>query len=99
MAGDDQLLGLDGDDTLAGADGADTLQGGDGADRLLGGQGNDTCIVQDFADRIVELTGQGTDTVIATLPTVGSLYLAANVENLPCWAARTPTGWAKGSKT
>ncbi|TDH63539.1 hypothetical protein E2C06_06845 [Dankookia rubra] len=96
MAGDDQLLGMAGDDTLIGAEGEDTLQGGDGADRLVGGQGNDTYVVQDLADRIIEAANQGTDTVIATLGTAGSLYLTANVENLALLGGVNANGVGQG---
>jgi len=51
--------------TLVGNDGANSLNGGDDnlADILKGGRGNDTYLVQDKNDTIVELAGEGTDTV------------------------------------
>ncbi|MDE1153171.1 MAG: calcium-binding protein [Micavibrio sp.] len=62
---------------ITGNEGDNTLDGGLGDDSLVGGGGNDTYIV-DAHDTILEGTGGGTDTVIAS----GSYTLAANLENL-----------------
>ena len=45
---------------------------------MIGGTGNDTYLVDDVGDVIVELAGEGTDTVRSSL----SYVLAANFENL-----------------
>lgn len=75
-AGDDVLIGSEEDDVLAGAGGADTLvglggddvlDGGEGADLMLGGKGDDAYVVDDAGDVVVELAGEGIDTVETTL--------------------------------
>ncbi|WP_276307456.1 calcium-binding protein [Thiopseudomonas denitrificans] len=77
-AGDDQLYGGAGNDTLIGGAGNDLLDGGTGADIMRGGTGNDTYIVDDVGDQVIELAGQGTDLVMASI----DYTLTANVENL-----------------
>lgn len=72
------LFGMAGSDTLIGYGGNDLLDGGSGADVLIGGAGDDQYLVDDTADSIVETTGNGTDTVTATI----NYTLADNVENL-----------------
>jgi Ca2+-binding RTX toxin-like protein len=78
-AGDDDLFGQSGDDALDGGTGADLLDGGSGADAMQGGIGNDTYVVDDAGDAIVELAGQGFDTVETTLQ---SFKLGNNVERV-----------------
>ncbi|MFV3130310.1 hypothetical protein [Niveispirillum sp. KHB5.9] len=78
-AGDNSLRGGSGDDTLTGLAGNDTLDGGVGADSLVGGAGNDIYIVDDVGDVILELAGEGTDTVRAR---ADSYTLGAELENL-----------------
>jgi serralysin len=67
-------------DDLFGREGNDTLIGGSGAaNTLLGQQGDDTYIVADAGDSVIELAGEGIDTVQTAL----SIYtLRDNVENL-----------------
>ncbi|MCW1382099.1 calcium-binding protein [Novosphingobium sp. KCTC 2891] len=77
-AADDAIYGLGGADTLAGLAGDDWLDGGSGADAMSGGLGDDTYVVDVTGDTTIELAGEGTDTVRASL----SWVLAANVENL-----------------
>lgn len=87
MAGNDSLFGLGGNDTLLGGAGNDILHGGSGHDMLNGGlgadtmrgnQGNDVYVVNSHQDRVIELAGQGNDTVRASV----SHALTANVEAL-----------------
>lgn len=63
------LRGLDGNDTFGGAGGGDTLYGGKGDDKYLVFYADET---------VVELAGEGIDTVEAKVTT----GLSANVENL-----------------
>ncbi|POF39057.1 heme peroxidase [Pseudomonas laurylsulfativorans] len=78
-AGNDTLNGGDGNDTLLGGLGNDLLNGGAGADRLEGGLGNDTYRVDSAADGVIELTGEGQDSIQTSL---SSYTLGANTEHL-----------------
>nr|WP_284502689.1 MULTISPECIES: calcium-binding protein [unclassified Caballeronia] len=54
------------------------LDGVTGADTMIGGLGNDTYYVDNVGDQVVELAGEGADTINASI----SYTLGANVENL-----------------
>ena len=67
-----------GDNTIIGGIENNTLDGAAGADSLVGGGGDDIYIVDNAADAIIELAGEGTDTARASV----SYTLGAEVENL-----------------
>ena len=78
-AGDDVIMGLGGNDMLVGTAGNDILNGGAGADSMSGGLGNDIFVVDNIGDVVVELAGQGIDSVQTSLT---SFTLGNNIENL-----------------
>ncbi len=67
------------DNKLEGDAGNDTLDGDAGADSMTGGAGNDVFIVDEEGDDIVEIAGEGKDTVQSS---AAAYVLAAEVENL-----------------
>ncbi len=77
-AHDNKLTGNSGANTLTGRAGDDRLTGGLGADQMLGGEGDDLYEVDNTADVVIELAGEGTDTVESTV----TYTLASDVENL-----------------
>lgn len=76
---DNQMTGNTKANNLVGGIGEDTLDGGIGVDTLLGGVGNDTYVVDNSADVVTELSGDGEDTVLSM---AASYTLNAFVENL-----------------
>jgi Ca2+-binding RTX toxin-like protein len=76
--GNDQLTGGAGIDILNGGDGNDVMDGGIGADTMTGGLGDDTYYVDDAGDTTVELAGQGTDLIRASI----SWVMGGNIENM-----------------
>ncbi len=64
--------------TLTGNAGNNALSGGTGADTMLGGAGDDSYTVDNTGDVVTENSGEGTDTVNASV----TYTLGANVENL-----------------
>jgi Ca2+-binding RTX toxin-like protein len=74
------LTGNEYANALRGNAGVNTLIGGGGADTLIGGAGNDYYRVEEAADRVIEASGEGTDTVYAV--TSYALFAGSEVENL-----------------
>lgn len=74
----DRLTGNAGSNVLSGGIGNDTLDGGGGADILIGGDGNDIYVVDDVADQVFEIAGEGIDTVKSSV----SFTLITDVEKL-----------------
>jgi trimeric autotransporter adhesin len=85
---DNVITGNSGVNHLYGMAGNDTLNGGSGADFLVGGSGDDFYIVDNAADAITELAGEGIDSVQSSV----SYTLSANVENLSLTGYNTNTG-------
>jgi Ca2+-binding RTX toxin-like protein len=73
------VLGMEGNDTLIGGLGNDYLSGDEGVDVMTGGKGDDTYSVDDFADTVNEVAGEGTDTVETTL---SHYQIGDTIENL-----------------
>ncbi|NRF65384.1 calcium-binding protein [Aquincola sp. S2] len=77
-SGANVLRGMGGNDTIYGEGGHDTLDGGTGNDNLHGGTGDDQYVVDAAGDNVIELAGEGTDSVSASV----THTLDANVEKL-----------------
>lgn len=76
---DNLLQGNSGNNTLSGLNGNDVLDGKAGADQMEGGLGNDTYYVDNTGDKVIEKSGEGTDTVYSSVSfSIASLF----VENL-----------------
>ena len=100
LGGDDSLYGRGGNDFLYGLQGHDVLDGGSGADRMYGGTLNDTYYVDNAADLVFELGGEGMDTVRASasyaLPAGADVELLATGSDIGT-AAINLTGNASGN--
>ncbi len=91
-SGDDILLGARGEDTLNGYQGNDTLIGSGSADTMSGGTGDDYYDHVTSADTVVELAGEGTDTIRTRFDG----YLPNHVENLILFGSIAETGVGNG---
>ena len=96
-----RLTGAGGSDTIDGGLGNDTLVGNDVGgtednfvDVLRGGAGDDTYEVRDSftynLDQIVELPGEGTDTVLVYFGAMDEYTMQTNIETSPWPAACIP---------
>ena len=74
---DNFISGNSGDNVLSGNGGNDVLFGGTGADTLQGGAGNDAYNVDNVNDVVLDLAGEGTDTITTSV----AWTLGANTEN------------------
>ena len=88
-AQDNYISGGEGDDLLIGLGGDDKLIGGRGSDRMVGGLGDDVYDVDRVGDVVVELAGEGRDTVKTSL---GFYTLTANLEVLTYTGSATFQG-------
>ncbi|MBS0437396.1 MAG: putative Ig domain-containing protein [Proteobacteria bacterium] len=75
---DNRLEGNRVANVLAGGAGNDTIDGGAGADTMLGGSGDDVYYVNVATDSVVEVAGEGMDTIVSSATLTA---LAAEVEN------------------
>lgn len=76
---DDDVTGTAGANRIDGGAGNDTIRGEGGADTLIGGTGDDVFYIASPDAIIVEVSGEGTDTVFANTT---FFRLGSNVENL-----------------
>jgi Ca2+-binding RTX toxin-like protein len=79
--GNDQINGGDDVDYLYGEAGNDIIDGGTGNDYMVGGTGDDTYIIDSNSDGLVEIFGEGIDTVRSTLAFT-QLDFGLTLENL-----------------
>jgi serralysin len=93
--GNNSLGGGNGNDTLYGGGGNDSLDGGNGADHMVGGWGNDTYYVDNAGDTIVELAGEGVDSVYSSI-TFGLSSQSQHLENLYLQGTGNINGYGNG---
>lgn len=89
------LDGKAGNDTIVGGLGNDTLTGGTGNDSMSGGKDDDLYFVDSTLDKVIELAGEGSDTVKSTVSY--SFAAVANVENLELVGAGNLNGTGNAS--
>lgn len=82
LGGNDFINGGAGDDFMFGGAGNDTLYGGTGGDNMQGQNGNDTYYVDSARDKVIELAGDGIDTILSTVTTTLNMQGRLQVENI-----------------
>lgn len=80
LIGENAINGIGNDlsNILIGNSGNNTLDGNSGIDTMIGGKGDDNYVVDNSSDSVVELAGEGLDTVYTSV----SYVLPENVENM-----------------
>ncbi len=89
----DKIAGNAFANVLTGLGGNDLINGGGGADTLKGNGGNDTFVVINPGVTVIELAGQGADTVKSSV----TCTLSANVETLVLTGALATNGTGNAS--
>lgn len=82
------IVGNSGNNSLSGGSGNDSLDGGAGTDTLVGGSGNDVFTVDNASDYLVELSDEGSDTVMSSV----SWTLGTELEHLTLTGSAATTG-------
>ena len=85
--GPNSFYGGPGIDTFIGLGGDDSILGGFEDDVMYGGTGNDTYTVWDQGTKIIELPGEGSDTVLARFNY--ALPAGADIEFLGIWSGQS----------
>ncbi|WP_051378975.1 beta strand repeat-containing protein [Derxia gummosa] len=91
LAGNDAINGTGNSQAnrITGNSAANVLNGGGGADTLEGGAGNDSYVVDSLRDEVIETSGNGDDTVQASL----TWRLGNHLENLVLLGANNLSGY------
>ena len=90
---DEVITGGAADDSLNGGSGNDTLDGGAGADTMSGGPGDDVYQVREAGDVVLEIAGEGIDTIRTTVP----VTLPAHVEHVVLLGAEPISATGNGA--
>ena len=94
-AGNNILNGAGGNDTMLGGGGNDTFQDDLGADHMVGGTGDDTYFIDNIGDTLIEVAGQGIDSVISSISFSLRVH-SQHLENLTLTGAGNINGTGNG---